>query len=161
MDAVCHLLSFFKKEGQLGTRFGGGEDAAASRYPFTNLFSWIHDVFRKDDMNLLFYTEDEGKILEPEYFVPIVPMVLINGACGIGTGYSTEIPNFSPEKIIEYLLNKLENNKKNENVELIPYYEGFKGKIEVSPDGKSFSREINSSSNLSNLKSLMPGCERT
>jgi len=45
--------------------------------------------------------EEEGQSIEPEYYLPILPMVLVNGAEGIGTGWSTSIPQFNPREIVE------------------------------------------------------------
>jgi len=54
-------------------------------------------------------------------------MVLVNGGKGIGTGFSTDILSYSPEKIIEYLQYKLNNSNLSEDVNFQPYYRGFIG----------------------------------
>lgn len=78
--------------GQFGTWKQGGKDAASPRYIFTNLPKLTWAIFHENDMNLLSYLYEEGAKIEPEFYVPIIPMVLVNGAEGIATGYSTNIP---------------------------------------------------------------------
>lgn len=87
--------------GQFGTRLMGGADSASARYIFTKLNAITKLIFKDEDKYLLKYCEDDGYMVEPEYFVPVIPMVLINGAQGIGTGWSTTVPNFNPLDIIE------------------------------------------------------------
>ena len=57
---------------------------------------------------ILQYLDDDGLLVEPIYYIPIIPMILVNGTKGIGTGFSTDIPCFNPLEIINYLKNKLE-----------------------------------------------------
>ena len=78
--------------------------------------------------------EDDGQQIEPDYFLPIVPMILINGSDGIGTGYSSKIPCYKPKDVIDNVLRIL----KNENpYEMKPWYKGFKGTIdEITQEGK-------------------------
>jgi len=70
----------------------GGREAASARYIFTNLNSLTRIVMNELDDPLLSYIEEEGMSIEPNYYVPILPMALVNGAEGIGTGWSTYIP---------------------------------------------------------------------
>ena len=81
------------------------------------------------------YLNDDGTIVEPEYYVPIIPFALMNGISGIGTGFSCSIPSYQPTQIIEYLQNKLKGGNVKESV-FIPYYEGFKGTITKMADQK-------------------------
>jgi DNA topoisomerase-2 len=53
------------------------------------------------------YLNDDGTPVEPQFYVPIIPMVLVNGSKGIGTGFSTEIMCYNPTQIIAYIKNKL------------------------------------------------------
>ena len=79
---------------------------------------------------------DDGTPVEPQFYVPILPMVLINGSKGIGTGFSTEIMCYNPLQIIGYLKNKLQQFVNNESEEFLPYYEGFTGDITKINDSK-------------------------
>lgn len=119
-------INLFKPVGQFGTRLMGGRDYSSPRYIFTHLESITRLIFNKNDDELLTYLEDDGYQIEPEYYVPIIPMILVNGAEGIGTGYSTYIPKFNPIDIIENIKRKL-NNK--QFIDMIPFYRGFTGSI--------------------------------
>lgn len=121
--------------GQFGSRLQNGNDSASERYIFTCLNSITRCIFNEADDAILNYLEDDGDRIEPEYYVPVIPFVLINGISGIGTGFSTKIPPYNPKTIIKYLLNKL-NGISNDDIEFIPYYESFKGLVEKVDDSK-------------------------
>lgn len=126
-------LNLLEPIGQFGTRLQGGSDAASSRYIYTKLRDISKLIFIKDDEKLLNYNfDDDNKPIEPIFYTPIIPLVLINGSEGIGTGWSTNVCKFSVYDIIEYLENKLNNKKK--NITLNPYYEKFKGSITYIPE---------------------------
>lgn len=113
--------------GQFGTRLEGGKDSASERYIFTKLNTITRAIFPKLDEPVLNYMDDDGTKVEPEYYAPIIPMILVNGGKGIGTGFSYEGLSYKVESIIKYCKNKLK--KGNKIVKIEPYYEGFKGKI--------------------------------
>ena len=119
----CNLLM---PNGQFGTRLMGGKDSASSRYIHTELNKITNLIFPEIDSKLLDYNDDDGVFVEPKYYVPIIPMVLVNGMNGIGTGFSTSIPNYNIHDIIENLKNKLKNKP---FTHMIPWYCGFTGKI--------------------------------
>ena len=85
--------------GQFGTRNQGGSDHASARYVFTNLNKITRKIFKEEDDHIVDYLEDDGQIVEPKYYLPIIPMVLINGVEGIGTGWSTNILQFNHKEI--------------------------------------------------------------
>jgi DNA topoisomerase-2 len=114
--------------GQFGSRIKGGQDASSPRYIFTCLEKITRCIFPQSDDQILNYLNDDGTPVEPQYYVPIIPMILVNGAKGIGTGFSTEILCYNPRQIIAYLKNKLQD--KIETIDFMPYYEGFTGAIE-------------------------------
>ena len=120
-------INLLEPNGQFGTRIQGGDDSASERYIFTMLNSLTRYLFPEADDAILSYLDDDGTVVEPEYYVPIIPFALINGISGIGTGFSCNIAPYNPKIIIQYLKNKL--SKQTNNVEFIPYYEGFKGTI--------------------------------
>jgi DNA topoisomerase-2 len=127
-------INLFMPNGQFGTRLQGGKDSASERYIFTQLNKITRSIFPSGDDNVLNYLNDDGVSVEPIYYAPIIPMVLINGSKGIGTGFSTDIMCYNPLEIIDYLTNKLVNIT--EEFDFIPYYEGFKGQIQKISDGK-------------------------
>lgn len=115
--------------GQFGTRLKGGKDSASERYIFTELNPITRLLFPADDDDCLTYLEDDGLKVEPTYYIPILPMVLVNGCKGIGTGFSTDVPCFNPRQLIECLVAKL--NGEEYAREFVPFYRGFKGRIEA------------------------------
>ena len=120
--------------GQFGSRIKGGQDASSPRYIFTRLERIARILFPEQDDAILKYLNDDGTPVEPRFYVPIIPMVLVNGSKGIGTGSSTEILCYNPKNIIAYLKNKLCGTK--DKIEFLPYYEGFTGEIEKITDTK-------------------------
>jgi DNA topoisomerase-2 len=114
-------------QGQFGTRIQGGKDAASPRYIHTYLQPRIRKIVCEEDFPILKYRDDDGLPVEPEWYAPVLPMLLINGARGIGTGYSTYIPQCDPKVIKKMLIDKLKNNTPLNVVKLVPYFEGFKG----------------------------------
>jgi DNA topoisomerase-2 len=126
-------INLFEPNGQFGSRLQGGKDSASERYIFTKMMPLTRVIFNKNDDAVLTYLNDDGDPVEPIFYVPIIPMVLVNGCKGIGTGFSTDIPCFDPKVIIQYIMNYLEG-KSIDNFEFIPYYKGFKGKIEKESD---------------------------
>jgi DNA topoisomerase-2 len=121
--------------GQFGSRIKGGQDASSPRYIFTRLEKITRILFPEQDDNILKYLNDDGTPVEPQFYVPIIPMVLVNGSRGIGTGFSTEIMCYNPVQIITYIKNKLQNIVNSGN-EFLPYYEGFTGSITRLNDNK-------------------------
>ena len=93
-------------------------------------------LFPEADDAVLSYLNDDGTIVEPEYYVPIIPFALMNGISGIGTGFSCSIPAFSPNQIIDYLRFKLRGEDIKSVGEFIPYYEGFKGTVQLLNENK-------------------------
>lgn len=121
--------------GQFGTRLIGGSDAASARYIFTYPSPITRMIFPEADEVLLSYCEDDGQRIEPTFFCPIIPMLLVNGCQGIGTGWSSTIPPFHPVDVLDYIRAKLDNESK--LPEIRPFARGFKGTIEKrsSEDG--------------------------
>jgi DNA topoisomerase-2 len=120
--------------GQFGTRLKGGDDSASERYIFTQLNKITRKIFPVEDDNILTYLNDDGTPVEPIFYAPIIPMILVNGSKGIGTGFSTDIMSYDPLQIISYLKSKL--NSEEYNLDFIPYYEGFQGTIAKISDSK-------------------------
>jgi len=114
-------------QGQFGTRIQGGKDAASPRYIHTYLQPRIRKIVCEEDFPILKYRDDDGLPVEPEWYAPVLPMLLINGARGIGTGYSTYIPQCNPKVIKDMIVDHLKNNAPLSTKPLSPYFEGFKG----------------------------------
>lgn len=127
--------------GQFGTRLQGGKDAASPRYIFTHLASYTRRLFPEADDALLRHREDDGQVVEPEYFVPIIPLLLVNGTRGIGTGWSTFIPPHNPL----HVLDAVERGIRGQSVEpkeIQPWVKGFRGRIRQRKDGNYMSKGL-------------------
>lgn len=120
-------------QGQFGTRLQGGKDSASPRYIHTYLQPGIRKIVPSEDFPVLTYRDDDGLPVEPEWYAPILPMLLVNGARGIGTGYSTYIPPYNPRQLRTMLTDWLHGNEEALDEEMTPYFQGFKG--EVNDDG--------------------------
>jgi DNA gyrase/topoisomerase IV subunit B len=117
------------------SRLHGGDDSASERYIFTMLNSLTRYLFPEADDAVLSYLNDDGTIVEPEFYVPILPFALVNGISGIGTGFSCSIAPYDPAQLIQYLKLKL-SKKDTECIDFVPYYEGFKGSIQKIAEQK-------------------------
>ena len=141
--------------GQFGTRLLGGKDAASPRYIFTSLNKITRSIFIKEDDFILNYLNDDGLSIEPQFYLPIIPLCLINGCEGIGTGFSTCIPNYNPMDIINNLILLLNNKQINK---IHPWYSKYNGKIEfVENENFYYSHglfEVNSIKNSIEIKEL-------
>ena len=121
-------INLLYPSGQYGTRLVGGKDSASPRYIFTYLAELTRTIFRPEDDPILSYLDDDGVQVEPEYFYPIIPMILVNGAEGIGTGFSTFVGKFNPLDLVTNIKLMIQNK---ELKELKPYYRNFTGTIET------------------------------
>jgi len=119
-------INLLLPNGQFGTRLLGGKDSASERYIFTQLNKITSKIFIDIDQSILNYLKDDGTIVEPEYYLPIIPVILVNGSKGIGTGFSTEIINYNPMDLIQYIKSILMNETL---PTLLPYYNNFRGDI--------------------------------
>ena len=143
----CNNLGLFVPDGQFGTRAQGGKNSASPRYIFTRLqpltrglprpkgvaaAAWPDvgpGLFPAADDAVLTYTTDDGDPVEPEHYVPLLPMVLVNGADGIGTGYSTSVPMHDPRELMRRVRAVLDGAPLDEP--LLPWYRGFTGEVSV------------------------------
>ena len=121
-------------EGQFGTRLVSGKDAANGRYIFTKLEKIARLIFREEDDAYLPDRIDDGDIVEKEFYLPIIPTILVNPtAAGIGTGWSCNVPAYNPKDLISWIKVwlQLKYTGKGEYPVIKPWYRGFKGLVEV------------------------------
>lgn len=121
--------------GQFGTRLSGGKDSASPRYIFTQMSPLTRLIFNPLDDPLLEYQYDDNQKIEPTFYVPIIPMVLVNGAEGIGTGWSTKIANHNPKQIIRCLRKMIQGDEPDT---LTPWYKNFTGTVQAVGDTRFF-----------------------
>jgi DNA topoisomerase-2 len=135
-------VPLLEPHGQFGTRMHGGDDSASERYIFTQLDPMARLLFPADDDPVLTYLDDDGKRVEPDFFVPILPLVLVNGVQGIGTGFSTTIPPFHPRQLVETLRERLQEGQEGQQgqqgSEWQPFYAGFRGRVETLVAGQKW-----------------------
>lgn len=125
-------INLLLPNGMFGSRNQGGNDAASSRYIFTCLSRVSRHIFNENDDHLMNYIIEEGQKIEPHWYLPIIPMILVNGAEGIGTGWSTSIPCYNPREIVKNIINKI---KTGNFFEMTPWYKNFTGNIEKMENG--------------------------
>ena len=128
-------INLLDPNGQFGTRLHGGDDSASERYIFTQLNTLTRCIFPEQDDAVLHYLNDDGTLVEPDYYVPIIPFALVNGISGIGTGFSCNMLAYNPGQIVEALRLKLKN-KSIDSIEFNPYYEGFNGSVQKIDESK-------------------------
>lgn len=117
-------LNLLYPSGQFGSRISGGKDHAQARYISTYMRDICKFIFRKEDEPLLNYIEDEGLMIEPKWYLPVIPMILVNGVSGIGTAHSTHVPKHNPKSIIK----KIKRLLCGKNIsDLTPWNKNFKG----------------------------------
>ena len=134
-------LAWLVPQGQFGTRLLGGKDSASPRYIHTFLQPYVANLVPADDFDCLVYRDDDGTPVEPEWYAPILPMLLVNGCRGIGTGYSTFVPSFNPADLKAAIVEWLEKGTGLDR-EFTPWVRGFKGKI-VKIDSQDYSVQGN------------------
>jgi DNA topoisomerase-2 len=128
-------INMLSPNGQFGTRLQGGKDAASARYIFTALEPVQGSLIHKADDAALAWLEDDGQKVEPEYYMPTLPMLLVNGTEGIGTGYSTYIAPYNPRDLVGALRARLTGAKADlTDTELVPWWDGFRGAVTMSAD---------------------------
>lgn len=126
-------INLMEPNGQFGTRLDGGKDSASPRYIYTRFTSIAHKIFRKEDFPILDRIVDDGTTVEPKWYIPIIPMILVNGSDGIGTGFSTSVPCFNPKDIVANIFKKLDGHKM---TCIKPWYRNFRGHIIKAGGGK-------------------------
>lgn len=132
-------LNLLFPSGQFGTRLQGGKDAASTRYIFTRLTPSARALFPEEDDILLDFLKDDGNDIEPRYYIPILPMVLVNGSDGIGTGWSSSVPMHDPRRIVEALRWRIRQQQGVPPLTpLVPWFRGFRGTIERDGSSNSF-----------------------
>lgn len=134
-------LNYLRPNGQFGSRLMGGKDSASPRYIHTCLEELVEKIFRNEDRPLLKLTEDDGQTVEPEYYLPVIPLLAINGCIGVGTGYSTKILPYNPEQIVSLLRARLRGGALGADGletlagrQLDPWWFGFRGTIVRTDD---------------------------
>ena len=123
--AGSNNLPLLYPEGMFGSRLQNGDDAASPRYVYTYAQPYLKDVFSKDDDTLLSFTPVEGELVEPNFYLPCIPLILVNGASGIATGYSTDVPQHEPSVIIKAVEEFLATSTMGDDGDVSDFEPGF------------------------------------
>lgn len=146
--AGSNNIPLFYADGNFGSRRGGklnfspGDDASQPRYIFTKLDMLTRFIYRSEDDPYLPDRIEEGMIIEKQYYLPIIPIILVNGCYGIGTGSSSFIPMYNVLELISWieiwLSEKGKINQKLNSITfydtplLCPFFRNFKGRVELN-----------------------------
>ena len=150
-------INLLRPIGQFGSRLLGGKDSASPRYIHTCLEKITNIIFRNADIPVLDHLDDDGLPVEPVYYAPIIPMILINGSSGIGTGFSTDIPKFDVREVIANLKRRI---KGEDMLDMCPNYCGFKGTVQKIKNNQYIAKgiyNINLDKNYVEITELPPG----
>lgn len=115
-------VPLLEEDGQFGSI--RSPQAGASRYIGTKLSENFRFIYK--DFELLKFKEEEGEVIEPEYFLPIIPTVLINGSSGIAVGFYSNILNRDIKEVIDTCQKILLGKKVKE---IPPSLNNFKGQF--------------------------------
>lgn len=128
-------INLLHPAGQFGTRMSGGEDKASARYIFTRLSPITRLIFHRSDDSVIPQLTEEGYLIEPAFYYPIIPMLLVNGSTGVGTGWKTEISPRDSLQLVEYVRKRLAGqNSEAEKLVFKPCLEGHLGTVYDDPN---------------------------
>lgn len=111
-----------------------GGDAASPRYIYTYAAPAARLLFRPEDDALLERLQEEGTVVEPAVYWPVLPALLLNGSLAIATGFSTNVPGFRPSEVAANVRRALAGEPL---VPLAPWFgAAFKGSVTAAGPGK-------------------------
>ena len=113
-NAIVTMAQKFKNNAPLleeDGQFGSlrSPQPGAARYIGTKLSENFRLIYK--DFDLLDYKEEEGESIEPKYFLPIIPTVLLNGSSGIAVGFASNVLNRDIKSIIDSCVRVIEGKK--------------------------------------------------
>ncbi|KAK0416621.1 hypothetical protein QR680_012593 [Steinernema hermaphroditum] len=126
-------LNLLQPIGQFGTRHQGGSDCASARYIYTRLSPVTRLLFPAADDAVLSYLTEDDQPVEPKWYCPVIPLVLVNGAEGIGTGWATSVLSYDPRVLIENVRCLMDGTSLKP---MMPFYRGFGGRMTALSDGR-------------------------
>lgn len=123
-------INYLEPGGNFGSRRNGGEDAAEGRFVYTKLSALTRVIMDACDDGVLIHHERNGKIAEPVVYLPVIPMILVNGCDTHGDGWSTFIPPYNPEEIVDNLRRRMNGNSRADMRPMEPWYRNWTGRSE-------------------------------
>jgi DNA topoisomerase-2 len=118
-------VNFLAPLGQFGSRLG--PENSSYRYIYTELMPSFRSIFKKEDELILEHNYSDDLKIEPKFYLPILPVVLINGSQGIGTGFASKVLQYNPDDLRKDILAVLNGKKRKK---LVPWFKGFTGTVE-------------------------------
>ena len=128
------------------------EKTTSARYIFTEPAPITRTIFHPADDPLLNYLKEDNDTIEPEWYMPVIPLLLINGAEGIGTGlssrpfspassghdlspcrWSTSVPSYNPKDVVANIQRLMAGE---EQEPMLPWWRGFKDTIKKAGEHK-------------------------
>lgn len=125
-------INLLHPDGNFGSRYD--EAASAPRYIFVGKEKILDDLFDSNDLKIVEEQWFEGSKIEPRFLIPVLPLLLINGSDGIGTGFKQTVLPRNPKDIISVLFGILEG-KEDIPENITPWYRGFTGNIRRTENG--------------------------
>lgn len=140
-------IPYFDRDGQFGSIMS--PESSSPRYISVSVSEVIRKIFRKEDEGILTYHHLKDERLEPKFFLPVIPMFLVNGLQGIGSGYATNTPCHSVESVLASLRALLRGE---DPTDLKPYWKGYKGETGYTKEGRAYCRGIFTRENATTLR---------
>ena len=125
--AGSNNLPLLAAEGNFGNRFKNAP--SAPRYIFTYGKSILFDLINKEDDNIIEFQYFEGNRIEPKYYLPSLPLLIINGSSGISSGFKQSILPRDPKTVKKYLEKRLQTKGTKPTSQFKPSFNGFNGSV--------------------------------
>lgn len=108
---------------------------AATRYTYVSQGDFLRSVFEETDRNLVPNQIYEGDKIEPKYYVPTIPFILLNGSDGVSTGFRQLIYPRNLSDIVAYIKKKISGIEK-PRIDFLPWFKDYKGSTRINQDGQ-------------------------
>ncbi len=132
--AGTNNVPMFDKEGQFG--HPADREASAPRYISCKISENFHRFFNKTDFEFMERVNVRGEDLEPYVMAPLVPLVLVNGGFGIGSGFGCNIPQYLPVDVINSVIECLEHDMV--LTPMTPNWVGWQGTVRPTTNPNKF-----------------------
>ena len=135
--AGTNNIPLLAREGNFGTRFKN--EPSAPRYIYTYGADALWTLINKNDNAILDQQDFEGVRIEPKFYLPALPMLLVNGSNGVATGFKQVILPRNPKKLKKYITDYLSGSfRPSKSNSLEPYFEGFNGTVEQGDEPRQW-----------------------
>ncbi|MGL4523821.1 MAG: DNA gyrase subunit A [Bacilli bacterium] len=119
-------LPIVEGDGNFGSRMV--QEASAARYVYCKLHDNYFKYFKDEEFAPV---HSDPEHLPPQFYLPIIPYVLVNGVFGVATGFRTDIPSYCPDSVVACVKEYIQTGKCSEPTFKLPE---FRGKIVQSEE---------------------------